>query len=132
MARVRLPVHEEQANEGLQALRAEALTRPYTIRVSRSKLAILVVVTWYCSSGIPMSGKTLEKLIGSWSRVLLFSRMGLAILNEAYHETRAHPADVIRPISAEVRSELRVLCALAPWFGTNMESPWCMRAYMTD
>ena len=88
MARVRLPVHKEQTSEGLQALGDEALTRPYTIGASRSRLAILVVVTWYCSSGIPMSGKTLEKLIGSWSRVLLFSRMGLAILNEAYHEIR--------------------------------------------
>lgn len=132
MARKGLPVHKEKSGPGLDAVLGAALSgRPYHVSVPKPKMAMLIKATSALLEMVVIPGKALERLMGQWSWALLMRRQALAILGQAYRWVQTHRLSQA-PLPQEVHCELRMLMALGPWMGTNLECPWLRTVFATD
>ena len=132
LADVGLPVHKETQGEGVEALGAVVTQDPCRVGVTKEKVLLLVLATEQATRTGLTSIRVVERLLGLWGWVILFARPALSIVSQCYHFTRGGDRSKVRRLPAEVVRELRCLCALAPFFSTDLSLSWLCKVYATD
>ncbi|CAE7527916.1 unnamed protein product [Symbiodinium microadriaticum] len=93
-----------------------------TARPSWSRLIPLVGLTIACMRLPVLTVSLLEVLAGSWVSVLAFRRRCLSLLNWVYLLQRGRPRTTTVRVPPELRSELLVLCLVAPLLVCDMRA----------
>ena len=126
------PGKMRRRDEHAVVLGAEIDGRVGRCSAPRERVALLSFITSIVIHKRLATRKLLQGLIGCWTHALLFRRPIFSILDAVYHEGETLNGDVLFRISDSCRTELMLLCLLAPAMQTDLRAEVASELYTLD
>ena len=102
------------------------------VSAPRGRVAMMCFITAVLVQKGTITRKVLQGLIGCWTHICLFRRPSFAVLDKVYTEGSDYPADLVFHMSKQCKTELMVLCLLAPALQTDLRATAAPFLYMMD